>query len=466
MSLAAVTGAALAGVGAAHAAQVESAAYGLGTHLYFEAAAGEVNNLTVKQSHGRVTFTDLGATINAGEKCTGSAHVVTCSVENVAVIQIILGDGNDRATVDTHELTYVNGQSGDDYLRATGPRAQLYGDDGDDTMRTGRGDDLVAPGPGVNTVGTGGGNDVVTAGLGADSVRLGSGDDQVYVGSGKDDVHGGPGTDSVHFGIDQYYYGGYSGGDQVVSLDNVANDGDAHSGMQDNVHSDIENVYTGTGNDTITGSARNNLLNGGTGRDTVQGAAGRDSLFGDRGHDRLSGGAANDFLSSGAGNDVVRGGVGDDRLAGDDTEGNDVFAGGKGIDLLEVFSDTNVSVSLDNRANDGQRGERDNVKSDVEDVRTGMGNDTIVGSKSPNELSGGGGNDTVRGGGGNDGVDGGDGRDTLGGGSGTDSVAGGGGTDRISSQDGSADYVTCGSSVDSVNRDKKDQVAVDCERLR
>ena len=55
-------------------------------------------------------------------------------------------------------------------------------------------------------------------------------------------------------------------------------------------------------------------------------------------------------------------------------------------------------------------------------------------------------------------------RTTIGG-RGTDSIAGGGNADTITSQDSDADFVTCGSSIDSLNHDRHDQVAVDCEKL-
>ena len=50
-------------------------------------------------------------------------------------------------------------------------------------------------------------------------------------------------------------------------------------------------------------------------------------------------------------------------------------------------------------------------------------------------------------------------------GTGVDSLFGDSGADTLVSQDGAPDYVSCGSSVDTLNRDGQDQVLVDCERL-
>ncbi len=64
----------------------------------------------------------------------------------------------------------------------------------------------------------------------------------------------------------------------------------------------IENVTTGSGNDTITGNSANNILSSGNGADTLYGGAGNDTLSGGSGSDRLNGGAGNDtvLLESGS----------------------------------------------------------------------------------------------------------------------------------------------------------------------
>ncbi len=56
----------------------------------------------------------------------------------------------------------------------------------------------------------------------------------------------------------------------------------------------IENLYTGDGNDNITGNSANNYLSGG------------------RGNDVISSGAGNDIIDGGTGNDIMEGGVGAD----------------------------------------------------------------------------------------------------------------------------------------------------------
>ena len=101
----------------------------------------------------------------------------------------------------------------------------------------------------------------------------------------------------------------------------------------------------------------------------------------------------------------------------------DVFNGGAGTDIAD-YSDRApaVTVSIDGTANDGEPGERDNVKTDVENVTGGSGNDALLGGAPANVLSGGPGHDSLDGEAGNDVLDGGDGDDILAGGAGTDIV--------------------------------------------
>ncbi|HEV2776778.1 MAG TPA: calcium-binding protein, partial [Solirubrobacteraceae bacterium] len=131
-------------------------------------------------------------------------------------------------------------------------------------------------------------------------------------------------------------------------------------------------------------------------------------------------------LSGGPGGDDMRGGAGRD--AADYSE-----AGG------------NVTVVLDDAPNDGQGGEGDNVRSDVEDVRGGGVQDTFTGSRDGNDLDGGAGEDYV------------DGR------GGRDELRGGTSRDVVRARDGNRDLVDCGRSADFAIVDRRDVVR-NCER--
>lgn len=89
------------------------------------------------------------------------------------------------------------------------------------------------------------------------------------------------------------------------------------------------NVYGGSGNDTINGTAANECIWTYEGNDTVDGNAGddkvwagdgTDTVYGDSGNDCLYGQAGNDHLDGQSGTDYVNGGGGTDTCTGETKE--------------------------------------------------------------------------------------------------------------------------------------------------
>ncbi|MFT5623567.1 MAG: serralysin [Lentimonas sp.] len=163
---------------------------------------------------------------------------------------------------------------------------------------------------------------------------------------------------------------------------------------------EIENVISGSGNDTITGNELGNEIRGGSGNDNVMGEDGFDVLHGELGLDTLYGGKGNDTLYGGGWNDSLVGGEGNDFLRGDNAD--DTLYGGEGNDVL------------------GGR----------------LHNDLLYGEAGDDGLWGGSGNDTLDGGDDNDTLGGGDDADLLRGGKGNDDLRGGGGADTLFGGDG------------------------------
>ena len=200
-------------------------------------------------------------------------------------------------------------------------------------------------------------------------------------------------------------------------------------------------VLSGTpGDDVICGFGGDDVLRGGAGKDRLLGGSGNDQLQGGGDNDRLRGGAGDDQLSGNGGNDNLRGGAGADRMSG-----------GAGSDLGDYLaSDEGVSLSAGNGANDGARGEGDELASDVENLRGGSGNDLLQGNAGANWLHGFGGADRVRGGMGND------------------RLYGGMGGDSMDARDaaGFSDDVFCGGGgSDGAMADTGDHVRADCENV-
>jgi hypothetical protein len=123
----------------------------------------------------------------------------------------------------------------------------------------------------------------------------------------------------------------------------------------------------------------------------------------------------------------VQAGSGDDGIY--NGAGADDVSGGAGTDLFSYeHSDTPVRVTFDGVANDGTNNERDNVRSDIEQVQGGSSNDTIINNATPRELRGGPGDDS------------------------------------IDSYNGVIDVVNCGPGTDQANVDPADTVT-GCERV-
>jgi Ca2+-binding RTX toxin-like protein len=113
----------------------------------------------------------------------------------------------------------------------------------------------------------------------------GGGEDVLDGGAGRDVLDGGVGADEMIGGanIDRVVYGALDG--QSVTLDNVRDDG--APGELDNVHSDVEDVAGGAGDDSLIGSDAANVLDGGEGNDRLEGRGDIDTYLGGAGADTL-----------------------------------------------------------------------------------------------------------------------------------------------------------------------------------
>jgi len=393
------------------------------------------------------------------------------------------GDQNDTIDTGLGGADVAQGGLGDDTITDPATGGQLDGGLGDDTITSTGGGATLFGREGSDLLNGGAAADALKGGDGSDILQGGGGDDTLDGGLGADVLGGGDGTDTAD----------YAGrvAPLTVTLDDVSNDGEPSE--YDNVLSDVENVHGGWGNDSITGSASDNIL--------TDGSAGNDVLDGQGGNDTLIATGGADTLLGGDGNDVMLGGT-----------GNDSFTGGAGVDQVSYADHTaDVTVSIDALANDGQAGEADSIALDVENLLGGPGNDALIGSAFANDLNGGSaGNDTLVGGSGSDTYAGGSGGDTvsyaehtsdvsatidgtandgaagelenipndvenLTGGSGNDTLlgttsanvfVGGGGTDTVSYADHSADTSL---SIDGVANDgsagELDNIQVDVENL-
>lgn len=225
---------------------------GGGAIIRFIAEPATVNNVTVSVDPADPTayrITDPSHTVSALFPCTGvTANAVSCPGASITYLQVYLGDLNDSVQNTTKLPGFLSGEAGAD---------QIFGGVADESLSGGADNDLLEG------------------------------------GTGDDSISGSTGTDWVYYSTRATTV--------MVSLNNVAGDGEVAIGENDNVSSTVENIYGGSGNDHLVGSTSANYLYGangsdhlygGAGTDTLNGAGGaRDVMFGEAGADTIDGGA-------------------------------------------------------------------------------------------------------------------------------------------------------------------------------
>ncbi len=101
------------------------------------------------------------------------------------------------------------------------------------------------------------------------------------------------------------------------------------------------------------------------------------------------------------------------------TINNDSIDGGDGIDTVAYATNNNINANLESGI---VTGHGEDTLSNIENIATGGGDDTIIGSSDNNRITTNGGDDTISGGDGNDIISGGAGNDTIDGGADIDKV--------------------------------------------
>lgn len=469
---------------AAPAAQAATATFSSGTLSVLGDIGGSTIAVSQSASVIRVTGPGLAADPDgAGTDCEViAAGTVGCSSAATDTIVVNGSNSADILTVsrpasagaDTHTL---NGNGGGDTLTAeiasgSGTSTVLRGGSGADTLTKndssvqlegdGDGDELRGGASVLEDEDTGGpGDDVLRGGAGPFSFND-------YVAEPGADTYIGNPEPGLLFGS---LGGTFALGDEIsyadrtepVIVDLSTPGGDGAAGESDDVQASIDVVNGSQAADTVTCGAQPCFVYGGEGADRVTGGPEADLLDGGAGNDALAGGAGADALDDGdftpldattplppAYDDELDGGPGDDTLSQD--RGADDVRGGDGFDSIEVgrpvpvappvppfgpFDEQPVAISLDDVANDGVAGadEGDDFHSDLEQVITGDGADTVTGSNGADDLQTGGGADTVDGGGG------------------ADAIETGTGDDTVTVQDGFTDRADCGPGADAVTAD-------------
>ncbi len=310
--------------------------------LTYTAASGEANQAVVSLTSGNYTVQDSGATITAGAGCSlVNANKATCAGAGITALSVNAGNMTNTVWNTTSTNSTIIAGDGNDTLIGGSGNDALIGCGGDDTYNGGPGADTLVDAFGC----AGGGNDTFDGGPGPDAIFGGSGSDTVTYASR---------TASV-----------------FVSLDNVANDGEAGEG--DNVHDDVENVTGGTGDDNISGSAAANIISGAGGDDVLVGEP-NDSSSGSSGDDVIVGGDGDDALAGGNGANLMIGGNGNDALYGG--PGGDTIAGGAGNDVIHAQDGVVDTINCGPDTDTGEADDFDVIDANCESLSTASGDDS------------------------------------------------------------------------------------------
>ncbi len=388
------------------------------------------------------------------------------------------GAGNDTLDAGDSVNSFVYGDSGNDYIYAVvGNPETLDGGTGTDTVDTTRwsGDYVVNLATGLTNwsgesftnfenLTSGAGNDTLTGTSGANAINGGDGNDVINGGGGGDTIHGNNGNDTLNAGSssNSFVYG--DAGDDLVyavigtpetadggtgtdTLDTTSFSGDYVVDLSTGLtnysgesFTNFENLNSGAGNDTLTGTSGANMINGGDGNDTINGGGGGDTIHGGNGNDTLNAGSSsNSFVYGDAGDDLVYAVLGVPETAD----------GGTGTDTLDTTAFTgdyvvNLATGLTNWSGESF--------TNFENLTSGVGNDTLTGTAGVNIINGGDGNDVINGGGGGDTIHGNNGNDTLDAGdSGGSSVYGDAGDDLIYAVLGTPETLDGGADTDTLD---------------
>jgi Ca2+-binding RTX toxin-like protein len=344
---------------------------------------------------------------------------------------------------------YIDGRGGNDaarYQNATGAvsvnlfTGRATGADGNDTLvgiETVRGsnfDDSLTGDALANRLEGRTGNDTLVGGDGNDTILGEGGNDLMQGGDGEDFFVGSSGNDTYEGGsqpanlpdaggnVGRQFFDivDYSASTTGFAVDLATGIAQATGSAFADSLSGIEGIRGGSGGDTLTGDANDNLFRGNGGDDSMTGGAGFDVLDFSNASAGVNANLATGLSSGGAGNDTfggfegLIGGSGNDTLTGGNTNdalrgggGNDQLDGGDGIDRADYrVASGGVNVNLEAGTSSGADGADTLVN--LENVRgSDLYNDTITGNGGANALEGRGGADTLVGGGGNDTLDGG-----------------------------------------------------------
>jgi Ca2+-binding RTX toxin-like protein len=334
-----------------------------------------------------LTLTDTSGGVHTVRGAGGDDTIFADAnfIEN-AVAQIFGEDGQDSIRVFHYNGT-ISGGSGADRIFYGGvgsPGAALFGNIGSDTIEAGAEALFIVGGDGSSD-----GNDCLIGSHGRDLIYGNGGSDTIEGNFGANILIGGFDNDSIHAieSADDFVFG--NEGNDTIAVSSGASKDTVFAGQGNDstfVQSGASLYFLNEGNDTLIFSGPNQLgitVQGGNdsadGNDSILTGAGADVVLGNGGADSIFGGNGNNVLVGGFGADCVAGGNDADFLFGN--QDNDTIDMGNGEGADTVFAGQGNDSIL---------------------ATSGLGRATILGNEGNDSFFAAGGADTIAGGAGSD----------------------------------------------------------------
>lgn len=327
------------------------------------------------------------------------------------------GSGNDTLTGTGYDI-YSNGNNviiggdGDDVIDGNGGSDTITGGNGTDTATFANVTGNIAVG--INATTTVGYTDASVKASNStlatiETIITGSGNDLFTVNGGNLTLilNAGTGTDTIDFSAQSAAI--------TADLNAVAT---GAFGSYTFLSTSFENILSGTGNDTLTGTGVANIIFAGNGTDTVNAGGGDDIIddsnitFATNNTNIINGEGGNDTIFAYIGGNTIDGGTGTDTLRYDTSSVNMGYNTNVGIGH-------NTSANLTFTLNAGSTAGTvtDGVRTDTfisfDTYYGSTGDDTFIGGSGNDTFFGNDGTDIFRGGAGNDVFSGGNGIDTA-----------------------------------------------------
>jgi len=248
-------------------------------------------------------------TVDASSWVSTATTTIDLTSSKFSGIETVIGTGGKDLITGTTAAseTIMAGAGNDTIVYKGGDEDVIDGGDGFDifnaSLLTGDLTIDLANYNGIEGVLGGTKNDAITGTTEAELLSGNNGNDYINGGGGYDTLSGGAGNDTLIYNADAFKY---DGGTNTDWLDASAA-GAVAIDLSSTSFTGIENLLSGSGDDTLTGTTAANIINAGDGYNRIDGKGGADTVIGGADGDTVifKSGYAYGYVDGGDGTDVL-----------------------------------------------------------------------------------------------------------------------------------------------------------------